>query len=136
MPARTTGRSWWEFEIEPDSDGDVTVSFEAGRPCDEEGAICTADGRSLAQGIATTVEGPDTGPPPLTASFEGMPAEHDGERAFTFRVAFSADIGIGYRSLREDSVRGERGPGDGWTAGGRPAGSVRDDGRARTATAR
>ena len=57
----------WEFEIEPDSDGDVTVSLDAGRPCDEEGAICTADGRTLSEGISTTVEGPDTGPPPLTA---------------------------------------------------------------------
>ena len=45
----------WEFEIEPDSDGDVTVSLEAGRPCGETGAICTADGRALSAGISTTV---------------------------------------------------------------------------------
>ena len=93
----------WEFEIEPDSDGDVTVSLEAWRPCDETGAICTADGRSLSEGIATTVEGPDTGPPPLTAAFEGMPEAHRGEGGFRFRVAFSEDIGISYRSLREDA---------------------------------
>ena len=92
----------WEFEIEPDSDGDVTVSLDAGRPCDEPGAICTADGRSLSEGIATTVEGP-TGPPPLTASFEDMPEAHDGERAFRFRVAFSEPIAISFRSLREDA---------------------------------
>ena len=93
----------WEFEIEPDSDGDVTVSLDAGRPCDEEGAICTADGRTLSEGISTTVEGPDTGPPPLTASFEDLPEAHDGESAFRFRVAFSENIGISYRSLREDA---------------------------------
>ena len=93
----------WEFEIEPDSDGDLTVTLEAGRPCDEPGAICTADGRALFEGISTTVEGPDTGPPPLTASFENMPAAHDGAGAFTFRVAFSENIGISYRSLREDA---------------------------------
>ena len=40
---------------------------------------------------------------PLTASFEGVPAAHDGEGGFRFRVAFSEDIGIGYRSLREDA---------------------------------
>ncbi len=62
----------WEFEIEPDSDGDLTVSFEAGRPCDEEGAICTADGRSLSEGISTTVEGPETGPAGLTAAMARM----------------------------------------------------------------
>ena len=93
----------WEFEIEPDSDGDVTVSIEAGRPCDEEGAICTADGRSLSEDISTTVEGPDEGPPPLTASFESMPEAHDGESAFRFKVAFSEPIAISYRSLREDA---------------------------------
>ena len=38
----------------------------------------------------------------LTASFEDMPAAHDGA-AFTFRVAFSRDIGISYKALREDA---------------------------------
>ena len=93
----------WEFEIEPDSDGDLTVTLEAGRPCDEPGAICTADGRALSEGISTTVEGPEAGPPPLTASFEDMPEAHDGAGAFRFRVAFSENIGISYRSLREDA---------------------------------
>ena len=95
----------WEFEIEPDSDGDVTVSLDAGRPCDEEGAICTADGRTLSEGISTTVEGPDTGPPPLTASFTGLPEAHDGESAFRFRLAFSEPIAISFRNLREDAFQ-------------------------------
>ena len=47
----------WEFEIEPDSDEDVTLSLAA--PCDEPGAICTADGRTLSTAISTTVRGPD-----------------------------------------------------------------------------
>ena len=95
----------WEFEIEPDSDGDVTVSLDAGRPCDEEGAICTADGRTLSEGISTTVEGPDEGPPPLTASFTGLPETHDGESAFTFRIAFSERVGwMNGRRLRENVV--------------------------------
>ena len=92
----------WEFEIEPDSDGDLTVTLEAGRPCGEPGAICTADGRALSEGISTTVEGPEA-PPPLTASFGNMPEAHDGTGAFRFRVAFSENIGISYRSLREDA---------------------------------
>ena len=55
---------------------------------------------------------------PLTARFEGVPETHDGESAFRFRVAFSEDIGIGYRSLREDAftVTGSRADG-GWTTG-------------------
>ena len=89
----------WEFEIEPDSHGDLTVSLEAGRPCDETGAICTADGRALSEGISTTVPGPV----PLTARFHDVPETHDGESAFTFRVTFSEDIGISDQSLREDA---------------------------------
>ena len=110
----------WEFEIEPDSDGDVTVSLDAGRPCDEEGAICTADGRSLSEDISTTVEGPDEGPPPLTASFADVPAAHDGESAFRFRVAFSEPIAISFRSLREDAFQ---------VAGGRVTRGTRVDDR-------
>ena len=49
----------WEFEIEPDSDELLTVSLEAGRPCEEAGAICTPDGRALSEGIWTMVRGPD-----------------------------------------------------------------------------
>ena len=91
----------WEFEIEPGSAEDLTMRIDAGRPCDEAGAICTADGRSLSEGIATTVVGP--GPAPLTAAFEGIPEAHDGEDAFHFRVAFSEEIGIGFRSMRDAS---------------------------------
>ena len=120
----------WEFEIEPDSDGDVTVSIEAGRPCDEPGAICTADGRSLSEGISTTVEGPEEGPAPLTASFTGLPEAHDGESAFRFRLAFSERIAISFRSLREDAFEVTGGPGDAGQAGGPAEGPVRDHGRA------
>ena len=95
------GERVWEFEIEPGSDDDLTMRIDAGGSCDEPGAICTADGRSLSEGIATTVEGPD--PVPLTAAFEGLPEAHDGEDTFHFRVAFSEDIGIGFRTMRDES---------------------------------
>ena len=73
----------WDFEIQPRSGDDVTMRLEAWRPCDEPGAICTADGRSLARGISTAIEGP--GPVPFTAAFEGLERTHDGEgRTFTF----------------------------------------------------
>ena len=95
----------WEFEIEPDSDGDVTVSIAAGRPCDEPGAICTADGRALSEEISTTVAGPEDepGPAALTARFARAPAEHDG-KTFTLRIAFSETIRMSGRRLRSDVV--------------------------------
>ena len=45
----------WEFELEPDSDDDLTLRIDAGRSCDKPGAICTADGRSLSEGIVRKV---------------------------------------------------------------------------------
>ena len=56
----------------------------------------------------------------LTAEFVGMPTKHDGDRAFRFRVAFSEDIGISFRSLREDAFT---------VTGGRVTGGKRVDGR-------
>ena len=56
----------------------------------------------------------------LTARFVGMPAEHDGESRIRFRVAFSEDIGISLRALREDAFT---------VTGGRVTGGRRVDGR-------
>ena len=70
----------WELEIKPDSDEDVTVSLAAWRPCDETGAICTADGRTLSTAISTTVRGPDeaTAPePPAKPRGLSATASHD-----------------------------------------------------------
>ena len=39
----------------------------------------------------------------LSASFSGVPAAHDGESTFNFRVEFSEDVGISYVTLRDES---------------------------------
>ena len=44
-------------------------------------------------------------PEPLTASFEGMPAEHRGQGSFSFRVAFSEGIKVSYKTVRDASFR-------------------------------
>ena len=82
-----------------------------------------ADGASDGIRVAVSLRRagpPDDAPEPLTASFEGMPAELDGERAFSFRVAFSEDIGISFRALREDAFT---------VTGGQVARGRRVDGR-------
>ena len=43
-------------------------------------------------------------PTPLTARFVGMPAEHNGTDAFTFRIAFSDGINISYKTFRDHSL--------------------------------
>ena len=39
----------------------------------------------------------------LTATFENVPAEHDGETSFSFNVAFTTNVAIGYASMRDDA---------------------------------
>ena len=63
---------------------------DAGVRCWNESGSAMAGGRALPPLL-----------PPLTASFEGVPRAHDGEGAFRFRVAFSEDIGISYRSMSD-----------------------------------
>ena len=41
--------------------------------------------------------------PPLTASIEGMPADHDGTTAFTFELQFSEEVDVGAAELRGDA---------------------------------
>ena len=82
----------WKIEVEPDGDGSVGITLTATTDCAAAGAICTADERMLADAVSETVPGPAPATPavqPLTAKFAGLPAEHDGERAFTFQVKFS-----------------------------------------------
>ena len=111
-----SGQVVWVIEIQPTSAEDLTLSLDGGRPCHEAGAICTADGRTLSEGISTTVKGPSS----LTASFQDVPETHDGETPFTFRVAFSEDIDTGLPALREDAFT---------VTGGMVADGQRMDGR-------
>ena len=113
----------WVFFLVPDGGGDVTFALVADAAC-ASGGICTAGGQALTEvPAASTIPGPG-GPaepagPRLTASFEGVPERHDGS-AFRFGVAFSEDIGISFRALREDAFT---------VTGGRVTGGKRVDGR-------
>ena len=40
----------------------------------------------------------------LTAAFEDIPANHDGSSAFTFRIAFSEEVNISRRSMRDHAL--------------------------------
>ena len=48
----------WEIVVEPDSNGDVTITLPVTEDCDAQGAICTADGRMLSSPLEFTVSGP------------------------------------------------------------------------------
>ena len=91
----------FEITVEPASDEDVTITLPASSDCAVAGAICTEgeDPKKLYNSPAATVSGPT-----LTASFQGLPSQHDGETAFSFRIAFSEEIATGEEEFRDHSV--------------------------------
>ena len=93
----------WMIAVRPDSHKDVTVTLPAATDCGAAGAVCTEAGRPLANSTSATV----AGPPPLTAEFHGMPAEHDGRSEFRFELRFSEDFPgrLPYTLLRDLAFR-------------------------------
>ena len=94
----------WEIRVRPDGAGAITLTLPV-RPCAETNAICV-DGAAL--GAAATARIAYAAPPvtqtPLTASFTGMPAGHNGG-AFTFELALSEDVrGLGYERVRDSAL--------------------------------
>ena len=91
----------FEITVEPDSDEDVTITLSSSGDCGEAGSICTQeeDPRKLDNSPTATVAGPI-----LTASFQGLPSQHDGETAFSFRIAFSDEIATDEAEFRDHSV--------------------------------
>ena len=91
----------FEITAEPDSDEDVTITLSSSGDCGEAGSICSQeeDPRKLYNSPTATVAGPI-----LTASFQGLPSQHDGETAFSFRIAFSHEIATDEAEFRDHSV--------------------------------
>ena len=101
------GNKLWEVTIKPDSDADMTISLRAKRPCDHWGAICaSSDNRRLSDGPELTV--PFVAEP-LTEELKNEPASHNGSDAFTFRIAFSEDIDVKYKTFRDHSLEATNG---------------------------
>ena len=87
-----------------DSGETVKVKISNARLCDDASKTVTIN-RAEATGTITNHDPlPRAGLPPLTASFSSVPGEHDGSSAFTFRVAFSADLNISYVTLRDQAL--------------------------------
>ena len=91
----------WTIGVRPDSHRDVAIELPATTDCDTAGAVCAEDGRPLSNRASATVEGP----PPITASFHGMPEKHDGRSLFRFELRFSEEF-RGTPGLRDNLSQG------------------------------
>ena len=63
----------WRIEVEPATDGTVTVVLAAGRACGESGAVCTGDGRKLESRVELRVAGPSSPAELANTAPEGLP---------------------------------------------------------------
>ena len=119
--ARVDGESGvWEITVTPDSREDLSITLARTEDCEAEGAVCTSDGRTLSAVPAHIVPGP--GPetePALTAELQGLPEAHDGETAFSFRLAFSEAVAVTPEAMRTRALT---------VAGGAVTGAARVDG--------
>ena len=116
----------WEVTVTPSQSGNVTIRLPA-RACTATNAVC-AGGRALADAVSATVEGV-----PLTASFSGVPAEHDGT-AFEIRFHLSEEPAtLSFRTVQnglfdvtgasiEKASRLSPGKNNGWTLRIEPSG--------------
>ena len=98
----------WRIEVRPNVNDDVTVVLPATTDCNDDGAICTEDGRKLSSRVELTVNGPEqqavnspaTGAPTisgtaqvggtLTADTSGI-ADDDGLDNVAFSYQWQAD---------------------------------------------
>ena len=81
----------WTITVEPATDGDITIALPV-RTCGATGAVCTADGRALAQGISGTVPGPASGISRVSIAAVTSPVSEGTSATFTLtRTGSSAD---------------------------------------------
>ena len=81
----------------------VSISDDSNNESDETFTVTlsNASGADLGTATATgTIENRNI--TPVTATFSGMPDEHDGSSEFTFELGFSQNVKLSYRDLRDD----------------------------------
>ena len=87
----------WSITITPASNDNISIVLEGERTCDVEGAICSVNGGQLSNTVSVDVTGNG-----LTARFDEIPSEHDGETPFTFHLALSEPIRNSFKAMREN----------------------------------
>ena len=83
---RVNGRNdLWEITVDPDGQGDVTITLPGERACGETGAVCTRgeDPRPLSNSPSATVAGPAAAVTPTVGIADASGTEGDGDIAFT-----------------------------------------------------
>ena len=94
----------WDIHVEPAGNAAVTVALAATAPCGEPGAVCTADGKALANAPAVSVQGP----PGLAVADAEVEEGPDTALAFavTLSRASSFSVTVDYATADETATAG------------------------------
>ena len=94
----------YQVHVKPKSWKDVTVTLAGGRGCDEAGAVCTADGRSVSNTSSVTVGGP------VRIRVEGARAKEGKDASLDFAVtlnrAAAHEVSVDYETADETATAG------------------------------
>ena len=89
----------WEISVQPDGQGDVTVTLPRTTDCEDPGAVCTQHGQMLSQDVSTTVNGPEPE--------EGQgPTDPPAPTGLTGTINDDGSITISWTAPEDDSVTG------------------------------
>ena len=91
----------WIYVLKPTGNDALTFRLVPGNACDDGGICDESDAMLSTVPDPRTIPGP-AGSSPLTATFEDVPATHDGS-TFKFNLVFSEDVKIGWKALRDDA---------------------------------
>ena len=85
------GSDLWELTVEPAGPGPVSILVAQDRACTDQGALCTADGRSLTVSLALRVPGPPA--PQANSVATGRPSITGTAQVGETLAAHTSDIG-------------------------------------------
>ena len=97
----------WKITARPDSRKDITLAVPMGRDCDETGAVCTKDGRSLSNRLELSVPGPD-GQTTERPTNREEPKEPPAPQNLTAVMNKNGSVTLVWDAPDDDSVTGYR----------------------------
>ena len=71
--------------------------------------VTFTDDRDNAESLTSVATTEVSVPVPLTASFTGVPASHDGANVFTFNLSFNEPVAVSYKVLRDKALSASTG---------------------------
>ena len=97
--------SRWRLTVEPNSNGDVSVSLGPTIDCDDDGAVCTTSGRRLSNNIHAVIKGPPGIRVTDAQVAEGTNATMDF--VVTLSRALAENVSVTYATADGTAIAGE-----------------------------